>query len=188
MNNSEKKQTEVEDSKDNVDGPDTSSFSAFLYSFIAPSESHSPGNSNLDEKTSSREDDFTPSSEPITTTENAKKKSLFSRGKHSLGKALCQAARIGGFRIQSSKGSLDMAVGDGGDSNGSRDDGIALKILNQSQHLENLKLPEISEPSLLLSEKTRSVLYGALPVIVQGRKWMLLYRLRIFIELIMLHV
>lgn len=180
MNNSENKQTE-EDSKDSANGPDTSSFSAFLYSFIAPSESQIPSNSNLDEKSGSCEDDFTQSSEPMTTKENAKKKSLFSRGKHSLGKAFYQAARIGGFRSQSSKGSSDMAVGDGGDSKGSRDDGIALKILNESQPSEDLNLPEISEPSLLLSEKTRSVLYGALPVIVQGRKWMLLYRLRIFI-------
>lgn len=36
--------------------------------------------------------------------------------------------------------------------------------------------PEASEPSLLLSEKTRTMLYAAMPVIVQGRKWLLLYR------------
>ncbi|XP_057783801.1 uncharacterized protein LOC131001425 [Salvia miltiorrhiza] len=172
LNNSENKQITEEVSKDSVDGPDTSSFTAFLYSFLAPSEPQTPSNSNLDRKSSSREDDFTPSSEPMTTKENVKKKSLFSRGKQSLGKALYQAARIGGYRSQSSKGSSDMAVGDGGDS---KDDGIALKILNESQPSEDLNLPEISEPSLLLSEKTRSVLYASLPVIVQGRKWMLLY-------------
>ncbi|KAL1569637.1 TLD domain-containing protein 2 isoform X1 [Salvia divinorum] len=170
LNNSENKQPEEEGLKNSADGPDTSSFTAFLYSFIAPSESHA-----RNEKSSSPEDDFAPSPEPMTTKENAKKKSLFSRGKQSLGKAFYQAARISGFRSQSMKGNPDMAVGDGGDSKGSRDDGIALKILNESQPSVDLNLPEISEPSLLLSEKTRSLLYGALPVIIQGRKWMLLY-------------
>lgn len=174
LNNSENKQTvEEEESKDSVDGPDTSSFTAFLYSLLASSESQSQSNSNVDEKSSPREDDFKPSTEPMTTKENAKKKSLFSKGKQSLGKAFYQAAKIGGFRSQSPKGSSDMAVGKKGDSKASRDEGIAMKILNESQPSENL--PEISEPSLLLSEKTRSVLYAALPVIVQGRKWMLLY-------------
>jgi hypothetical protein len=39
-------------------------------------------------------------------------------------------------------------------------------------------LPGISEPSLLLSEKERSTLYVSLPALVQGRKWLLLYRYR----------
>ncbi|KAG6399755.1 hypothetical protein SASPL_141239 [Salvia splendens] len=158
LDTSENKQSETEGLKDSADGPDTSSFTAFLYSFIAPSESRAQ-----DEKSSSPEDDFAPPSEPMTTKENAKKKSLFSRGKQSLGKAFYQAARIGGFRSQSMKGNPDLAVGDGGDSKGSRDDGIALKILNESQPSVDLNLPEISEPSLLLSENTRSLLYGALP-------------------------
>lgn len=38
-------------------------------------------------------------------------------------------------------------------------------------------LPEASEKSLLLSEKTRSALYISLPTVAQGRKWVLLYRL-----------
>lgn len=184
MNNSENKQTVVEEeSKGSIDGPDTSSFTAFLYSLLASSESQSQSNSNVDEKSSSREDDFKSSSEPMTTKENTKKKSLFSKGKQSLGKAFYQAAKIGGFRSQFPKGSSDMAVGKKGDSKASRDEGISMKILNESQPSENL--PEISEPSLLLSEKTRSVLYAALPVTVQGRKWMLLYRFRILIKHIM---
>ncbi|KAH6760162.1 TLD-domain containing nucleolar protein [Perilla frutescens var. frutescens] len=179
LNNSENKQPEEEeDSEDCVDGPDTSSFPAFLYSLLATStsESQTQSNSNVDEKINSHEVDFKSPSEPLTTKENAKKKSLFSRGKQSLGKAFYQAAKIGGFRSQSPKSSSDMAVGNGGDSKFSRDEGIAMKILNESQDSQPLKnLPEISEPSMLLSDKTRSVLYASLPVIVQGRKWMLLY-------------
>lgn len=178
LNNSGNKQPEEEeDSKDIVDGPDTSSFSAFLYSLLATSESQTQSNSNVDEKFSSHEDEFISSSDQMTTKENAKKKSLLSRGKQSLGKAFYQAAKIGGFRSQSSKGNSDMAFVNGGDSKASsRDEGIAMKILTESQDSQpSENLPEISEPSLLLSDKTRSVLYASLPVIVQGRKWMLLY-------------
>lgn len=172
LSNSEKSHSDTEeDNKDSVNGPDTSSFTAFLYSLLASSESQS--NPNLDEKITSHEDEFKPSSEPIANRDNAKKKSLFSRGKHSLGKALHQAAKIGSFRNQASKSSSDMAVGYEITSKASSDEGICMKTLSESKSVENI--PETSEPSLLLSEKTRSVIYSALPVIVQGRKWMLLY-------------
>ncbi|KAL0448755.1 UNVERIFIED_CONTAM: hypothetical protein Slati_1431900 [Sesamum latifolium] len=92
-----------------------------------------------------------------------------SRGKQSF----YQAAKLGGFRNQGPKGSSDMVVGNVSNSKTSGDEGIPMQTLNESRSSENL--PETSEPSLLLSEKTRSVLYAALPVIVQGRKWMLLY-------------
>lgn len=182
MNKSENSHSDTEeDIKDSVDGPDTSSFTAFLYSLLASSESQN--NSNLDEKVMSHEDEYKPSSEPMTTKDNAKKKSLFSRGKHSLGKALHQAAKIGSFRNQASKSSSDMAVDNEIIPKDSRDEGICMKTLSESQSVENIS--ETSEPSLLLSEKTRSVLYSALPVVVQGRKWMLLYRLRTFFLLML---
>nr|KAJ0190032.1 hypothetical protein LSAT_V11C800444270 [Lactuca sativa] len=37
------------------------------------------------------------------------------------------------------------------------------------------KLPKMSEPSQLMTENTRSDLYVALPVLSQGKKWVLLY-------------
>ncbi|KAL2528031.1 TLD-domain containing nucleolar protein [Forsythia ovata] len=157
-------------SGDSVDGPDTSSFTAFLYSLVASSESQT--NSNFDGENMSLEDQFKPSSEPATK-ENGRKKSLFSRGKQSLGRAFYQAGKLSGFRNQGPKGSSAMVVDDGSNSKASQDEGIPMKTLNEPLPLENL--PETSEPSLLLSEKTRSVLYAALPVIVQGRKWVLLY-------------
>ncbi|GFP97213.1 oxidation resistance protein 1, partial [Phtheirospermum japonicum] len=165
--NSEKSCSDAEEeSKESVDGPDTSSFSSFLYSFIASSKPHQ---SNSDKNTDTYSDESKQSSETIITKENVKRKSLFSRGKHTLGKAFYQAAKIGGFRNQASQGNSDMAVANGSNSNG---DGISMQILTQSVSLEK---PETSEPSLLLCEKTLSVIYPALPVIVQGRKWMLLY-------------
>ncbi|KAL8047160.1 hypothetical protein ABFX02_08G221200 [Erythranthe guttata] len=97
-----------------------------------------------------------------------------SRGKQSIRKAFNQAAKIGGLRNQApTRGGSDMPAGDG-----SGDHGIAMITLNESLSSSQnllLHLPETSEPSLLLSEKTRSFLYAALPVVVQGRKWVLLY-------------
>lgn len=42
--------------------------------------------------------------------------------------------------------------------------------------VQAVTLPEISDPSLLLKEQSRRSLYTSLPALVQGRKWVLLYR------------
>jgi len=56
-------------------------------------------------------------------------------------------------------------------------DGLEMRnIQNMKEPVASLDLPDVSEPSLLLTEKTRSSLYALLPGIVQGRKWLLLYR------------
>ncbi|KAA8530860.1 hypothetical protein F0562_005516 [Nyssa sinensis] len=128
-----------ESSGDLVDGPDTSSFTAFLYSLLSSSESGD--NSKLD----------------------------------SQNEAIYQAARFGGYQNQASdrKGSSEMIINDGIDSEVVGDEGIPMQAFNEPVPLDNL--PEISEPSLLLSAKTRSALYIALPAPIQGRKWVLLY-------------
>ncbi|CAA0838149.1 TLD-domain containing nucleolar protein [Striga hermonthica] len=170
LNNSLNSQSDVEeDSKGSVDGPDTSSFSAFLYSFLSSSghENHS------EERSDTHEGELKQPTEPIVIKESSRKKSLFSRGKHTLGKAFYQAAKIGGFRNLGPKGKPDTSGGNGSDT---RNEGISMQTLNESVSvISSENLPETSEPSVLLSEKIRSVLYAALPVIVQGRKWMLLY-------------
>uniref|UniRef100_A0A5B6YK63 Oxidation resistance protein 1 n=1 Tax=Davidia involucrata TaxID=16924 RepID=A0A5B6YK63_DAVIN len=155
-----------------VDGPDTTSFTAFLYSLLSSSESGS--NSNLDGQNEYQAEMGEPASDAIMK-ESGRKKSLFSRGKQSLGRAVYQAARLGGYQNQASnrKGSSDMTINDGNDSEVHGDEGIPMQTLNEPVPLDNL--PGISEPSLLLSEKTRSSLYAALPALIQGRKWVLLY-------------
>eukprot|EP01018_Ginkgo_biloba_P024144 Gb_15677 [translate_table: standard] len=45
----------------------------------------------------------------------------------------------------------------------------------QKWTMPQLKLPEMSEASLLISESLHSFLYSALPTLVQGRSWVLLY-------------
>ncbi|XP_073044623.1 uncharacterized protein [Primulina eburnea] len=166
---SEHSQSELEGYVESVDAPDTSSFTAFLYSLLASSESQDT--SALSEKSTSQDDELKTPSEPMR--DNFKKRSIFSRGKQSLGRAFNRAAKFGGLQDQAPKSGSVVAFGNGSCSNGSADEGIAMQTLKESLHLE--KLPETSEPSMLLSEKTRSVLYASLPVIVQGRKWILLY-------------
>lgn len=121
---------------------------------------------------SGKQDESTP--EPIMK-EPGRRKSILSRGKQSLGRAFHGVARLGGFRNQgSAQGSSEMVFDDGSNSKVTGDDQIPLEDMNQK--LPQSNLPETSEPSMLLSEKARSALYAALPVLVQDRKWVLLYR------------
>ncbi|KAG5529458.1 hypothetical protein RHGRI_029998 [Rhododendron griersonianum] len=164
-----------EGSSDSVDEPDTSSFTAFLYSLLSSSKSET--NSNPDGQKENQEGSVKPASDSIVIKESSGKRSLFSKGKQSIGRALYQAARLGGYRNQASgnKGNSDLTISGGNNSTVVEDVDIPLQMMSESVDLDNL--PEISEPSLLLTEKTRSTLYHALPVLVQGRNWVLLYRL-----------
>ena len=158
-----------EDDGDLVDGPDTTSFTAFLYSLLSSSESghnlHSDDQNDSQEETGDISDTL--------MKENGGRKSLLSRGKQSL-KALYQATRISGYRYQDHNGDSDMKSDDEGDS---KFDGLEMRHMqNVEEPLALGDLPETSEPSLLLTEKTRNALYASLPALVHGRKWLLLYR------------
>lgn len=159
-----------EGSGDLVDGPDTSSFSAFLYSLLSSSETEDKSKSDEQKNDEVESGDLQPDN---VIKESGGKKSLFSRGKQSLGRAMYKAARIGGYRSQDRKGDSEMKV-DGNDA--AELAGVEMKnVQNEKECLALIEVPDISEPSLLLSEKTRSALYASLPTLVQGRKWLLLY-------------
>lgn len=145
-----------------VDGPDTSSFAAFLYSFLSPERSeneseHAGWNDN----------------QSVGGNKNDGKKGLFSRGKQSISKALNQAVRFGGgYRFHASgKVNTESKVDDDKETSSQFGE-------NEVVHVENPsgpKLPNMSEPSQLMTEDTRAALYVALPVLSQGKKWVLLY-------------
>ncbi|KAM2668076.1 oxidation resistance protein 1 [Malus sylvestris] len=154
-----------------VDGPDTSSFSAFLYSLLSSSESGDT-NKNSDEQNDDQMDRSNPSSDSAMKG-NAGKKSLLSKGKQSLSKVMSQAARFGVHRSQERKGNPDMKVDDANDSNFTR---VEMRPMQKAPTpVPLVDHPDISEPSLLLTEITRTALYASMPVLVQGRKWLLLY-------------
>ncbi|KAK1391966.1 Oxidation resistance protein 1 [Heracleum sosnowskyi] len=153
-----------ESPEDSIEGPDTSSFSAFLYSLLSPTESSSNLNFNEANENAALDD--------VTKKESSGKKSLISRGKQSLGRAISQAAKFSGYRQASTKGNT-TAVDEENSSKFLRDDGILMQTISESIPPDSL--PEASEKSLLLSEKTRSALYVSLPSVAHGRKWVLLY-------------
>ncbi|XP_048233034.1 oxidation resistance protein 1 isoform X2 [Ricinus communis] len=158
-----------EDTGDLVDGPDTSSFTAFLYSLLSSSESGD--NSNADEKNDNIAEMVNQLSDNVRK-ESGTRKGLLSRGKQSL-KAIYHATRIGGYRGQERKGNSDMIIADESDDNFY---GLEMKNMQPvKEPVELGDLPDMSEPSLLLSEKARSVLYASLPALVHGRKWLMLY-------------
>ncbi|KAK9271838.1 hypothetical protein L1049_002203 [Liquidambar formosana] len=159
-------------SEDLTDGPDTSSFSAFLYSLLASSE---PGSNSNSDGQNEHQAELVEQGSDTVIKDSGGKKSLFSKGKQSLGKVIYQVARISVYRSQGSerKGNSDMKIDNGDDS---KLVGIQMRPMQtESEPGLCVDLPDISEPSLLLSEKTRTALYLALPALVQGRKWVLLY-------------
>ncbi|KAL6993577.1 hypothetical protein U1Q18_011691 [Sarracenia purpurea var. burkii] len=71
---------------------------------------------------------------------NGRKKSLSSRDKQSLGRALYQVARLGGCQNQVSeyKGNSDFGAKGENNSEIVKDDGIPMKNFKASMSLENL--------------------------------------------------
>ncbi|XP_048541261.1 oxidation resistance protein 1-like [Triticum urartu] len=146
-------------------GPDTSSFRAFLMSFMSASSSSNDSMEIIPEQDLDMEyPTLTPVGRGIK-----ERKGLLSRGKHSIGKIINKAGRLGGFR-QKSGHIVDNEIANQIESMSS---GFALKVSRGSA--SNHKLPPMSEPSMLLSEMMRNVLYPSLPVLVQGKNWMLVY-------------
>ncbi|XP_010555364.1 PREDICTED: oxidation resistance protein 1-like [Tarenaya hassleriana] len=159
-----------EQSKDLADEPDTSSFTAFIYSLLTTSDPQDK--SDQDEQDDSKaETSDTSSVNAGTVKETGGKKSFLSKYKQSV-RAFYQAAKLSGFRNQERKGSSDVKHDEEAEF-----DGLEMK------HMQNVEgettvhesIPEASEPSLLLSEQTRRFLYASLPALVQGRRWLLLY-------------
>lgn len=165
--------TSDEESFDLGDGPDTSSFSAFLYSLLSSSvNGQNSDQENIHQENIHQDDQIEESDVPVLK-DSGRKKSLFSRGKQSLGRVIHQAAKLSGFRSQGShKVNSDMVV-DSRSSQVSKEEVKPVQSLDEPMSLA--ETPEISEPSMLLSDKTRIVLYASMPVLVQGRKWILLY-------------
>ncbi|KAI5587925.1 hypothetical protein BDE02_05G062100 [Populus trichocarpa] len=158
-----------EDTGHLAEEPDTSSFTAFLFSLLTSSES---GNNAKLDKQNDNSDQMDDQLSGNVAKESGTKKGLLSRAKHSLG-AIYQATRIDRYQSQEHKENSDLKIADD-------NDGDAVEI--RSMLKQNMKEPvalgdisNISEPSLLLSEKARSTLYVSLPALVQGRKWLLLY-------------
>ncbi|EXB29440.1 hypothetical protein L484_022111 [Morus notabilis] len=169
--------TGEEKSEELVDGPDTSSFSAFLYSLLSSAESEENPNSDdqVDEKV---DEGNTPSKSAMK--ENGGRRSIFSRGKQTLSRAVYQAARISVYRNHDHRADLDLKI----DGDNVDDDKLAGVEMGHMPRIHKVQgpdalilnhLPDVSEPSFLLSEHTRTALYASLPALVQGRRWMLLY-------------
>jgi hypothetical protein len=110
---------------------------------------------------------------------NKERKGLLSRGKHSIGKIINKAGRLGGFRQKPSH-VIDSEVA-------SQTEPVSpcLGLKDSKECASNHKLPGMSEPSMLLSEMMRNVLYPSLPVLVQGKNWMLVYRLSLESEYVL---
>ncbi|XP_027366649.1 TLD domain-containing protein 2-like [Abrus precatorius] len=150
---SEEGEEEVGESKggfDVINGPDTSSFTAFLYSLLTSSEC----GDNVAELDGKNDDE----------SAGVVKRTLFCRGRQSLGRAIHLATRMGGFRNKDT-------------SSENEERGVEMKRIKKDPvpAPEAHHLPQISEPSMLISDDVRNAVYASLPTIIHGRKWLLLY-------------
>lgn len=147
------------------DGPDTSSFRAFLMSFV-PSSTASKD--SMETTTEHNLDMEYPTLTPVGKACSGRK-GLLSRGKHSIGRIISKAG-LGNLR-QKQTHSIDGEIIGQTESIAPR-----FEMKGSKESTLHDKLPAMSEPSVLLTEMMRSILYTSLPVLVQGRKWMLVYR------------
>jgi len=158
---------ELKESESEAEGPDTSSFTAFLYSFLSSSSDSGDNNATDDMIVTAAGAGDDQMNENLVV-----KKGLLSRGKQSLGKAIYLAARIGGFPAED-------RCRDKIESNGC---GLEMKCIQPSlKEVSSVPfvvdhLPELSEPSMLISNSLRNAVYDALPALIHGKKWLMMYR------------
>lgn len=185
--NLESVSVEVEDSETSVNGPDTSSFTAFLYSLLKDDYFTVESEDGQPSKEATETDEHGPELEPVAVPESVNvvresggKRGLFSRGKQSLGKAMNYAARLALFRSQASERKPSSPTSPN-DKNESKDVGEDLKPVVESKNENSLwmaDLPDMTEASVLLSLKAQGKVYASLPALVRGKKWVLLYSTR----------
>ncbi|CAB80650.1 putative protein [Arabidopsis thaliana] len=184
--------TTAEQPKDLVDEPDTSSFSAFLGSLLSsdpkdkrkdqdPEDEEDEEEDEEEDSEAETSDTSSSSANPTrtmkeTTSGGAAKKSFLSKYKQHF-RNFYQAVKFPG--VKERKGNSDVIPDD---EETEYYDGLEMKPMQNNNVKEEVTvvvqaiIPEISEPSLLLSEQSRRSLYTSLPALVQGRKWILLYR------------
>lgn len=156
--------TDSDEDSELPDGPDTSSFTAFLVSLLSSADSSGHfSEESKEQKTGKGEAASGPEIQEFIG-----KKSLFSKGKHSVGKAIQRVARIGGFR-QNSEPKVDVSATTCSEL-------VEQKFGNfLDDKKSKFKLPDMSELSSIMSEDLRRFLYFSLPPVAQGRSWVLLY-------------
>uniref|UniRef100_A0ACD5VDD4 Uncharacterized protein n=2 Tax=Avena sativa TaxID=4498 RepID=A0ACD5VDD4_AVESA len=147
-------------------GPDTSSFRAFLMSFMSASNSSSDSMEVMPEQNLDME---YPTLTPVGKG-NKERKGLLSRGKRSIGKIINKAGRLGGSFRQKQSHIVDSEA-----ASQTQPVSFCMDSKRSMECVLDHKLPAMSEPSMLLSEMMRNVLYPSLPVLVQGKNWMLVY-------------
>ncbi|KMT08791.1 hypothetical protein BVRB_6g135150 [Beta vulgaris subsp. vulgaris] len=173
-----------------VEGPDTSSFSAFLYSLLkddyfsaereggqhskAPVKAESESETETEARPEIKPEVVAEPENVTVVKESGGKRGLISRGRQSIGKAMSYAARLAWYRNQTS-GRMSNHETKTDDKNGCQDGGNLSPKEGTDEILSLGELPDMSENSLLLSQKTRVKLYASLPSLVKGRKWVLLY-------------
>lgn len=189
----ESKRDQLEESitdKGLVDEPDTSSFSAFLGSLLSSDPNNKQTNQDQDQEEEEEEAESSDTSsssssssgtmkETTTTVSGGAKKSLLSKYKQHF-KNFYHAVKFSSKDRKANFPEVVNKTDDDKEETKGYDDGLEMKQLQKNKEeaakiVQAIAIPEISEPSLLLTDHSRRSLYSSLPALVQGRKWILLY-------------
>ncbi|KAJ4898760.1 TLD-domain containing nucleolar protein [Raphanus sativus] len=117
--------------------------------------------------------------ETTTTVSGGAKKSLLSKYKQHF-KNFYHAVKFSSKDRKANFPEVVNKTDDDKEETKGYDDGLEMKQLQKNKEeaakiVQAIAIPEISEPSLLLTDHSRRSLYSSLPALVQGRKWILLY-------------
>lgn len=159
----DKEKHATEDTMERLQGPDTSSLSAFLCSFFSCSES---GVRCADD--------------PATDLDDVGKKPVVSISRPVDVKSRRRARRSAAKNCQVQEGSI-IAFSTDVEKSEPEDDEKDWQIITTDDLQEadsekqEMGLPGISDTSAILSESLRSSLCAELPTLVRGREWELLY-------------
>jgi hypothetical protein len=150
---SSEKDKDSEHNSDIQDGPDTSSFRAFLISFLSSSSSN---NDSMEVHLEQNADMGYPTLAPVGKGSKGRT-GFISRGKHSIGKIINKTVGIGGFRQTAAESKIGRET-----INHTESVAPVLEIKESKEIASSSTLPTMSEPSPLLSEIMQSILYASL--------------------------
>lgn len=160
---------------DQPDGPDTSSFTAFLFSLFKCTK-------ECDQCTDDDEGKHVEMDE-IHSMKGPKnvgsRKHRNAKAKHSLGKSVNPITSTSKYEHQNSSQDPGEHVGNNHEADWQLVTENDLKSeVGLCESMQEGMFPEMTEPSFLLSKSFSSLLSSALPTVAQGQKWMLLYSTR----------
>ncbi|XP_057826576.2 uncharacterized protein LOC131038229 isoform X1 [Cryptomeria japonica] len=160
---------------DQPDEPDTSSFTAFIFSLFKCTKERDQCSDDDEGKYVEMDERDSMKGPKIVGS----RKHRNAKAKHSSGKSFNPTTSTSKYEHQNSSQEPGNHVGNNHEADWQLVTENDLKSeMGLSESMQEGVFPEMTEPSFLLSKSFSSFLSSALPTVAQGQKWMLLYSTR----------